>query len=186
MEIEKYMNENAVSGSGDSGTSSRSFGTVLSWLSDRTSPVFIIFTSNDHTILPPALKRKGRFDNIFWVDLPSAPEREDIFKVVIKKYKRNINDFDIKLLASSCPEYAGVEIDEAFKNALFHSFASGTQPNNTDVLQQIADIVPQSKIDAERIKKMRDEAASLTVATSSGEAKMIERPEERKITVGNG
>src|SRR5690606_32358306 len=82
-EVEKYLNTGAVSGHGDSGTSSRAFGSILTWLSDRKSPAFIICTSNDHLALPPALIRKGRFDEWFWCDLPNDAEREDIFRVVI-------------------------------------------------------------------------------------------------------
>ena len=80
--------------------SSRIFGTFLSWLNDRTNPAFIVATTNNHTLLPAALIRKGRFDQLFWVDLPNAEERKEIFNVVIKKYGRDPKDFSIKSLVS--------------------------------------------------------------------------------------
>lgn len=83
-EIEKALSNSAVSGSGDSGVSSRIFGTFLSWLNDRKNPAFIVATTNNHTLLPSALIRKGRFDQLFWVDLPTADERREIFNVLLK------------------------------------------------------------------------------------------------------
>lgn len=165
-EIEKYLNEDAVSGAGDSGTSSRSFGTLLSWLSDRESPIFIIATSNDHTRLPSALKRKGRFDEMFWVDLPSDKEREDICKVVIRKYKRDPKQYDIKELTKATKGFTGVEVDEAYKNALYTAFSNGVEINTALVLDEAKKVVPQSKLDEGHFASMREQAKTLTPASS--------------------
>ena len=82
LEIEKALNKAAVGGQGDSGTSSRSFGTLLTWLSDHKTPVFVIGTSNNFTILPPEMIRKGRFDELFWLDLPNEKDKQAIFSVL--------------------------------------------------------------------------------------------------------
>lgn len=155
-EIEKYLNNGATSGSGDSGTSSRSFGTLLSWLNDRTNPAFIVYTTNNHLILPDALIRKGRFDDLFWVDLPSEEERSDILKVVIKKYGRLVKDFKIPELVAASDEFSGAEIDNAFKDAMFAAFSDDKEIDNGHVVREFAAVVPQAKINEESITKMRN------------------------------
>ena len=100
-EIEKSMNVDAVSGRGDSGVSSRLFATLLTWMNDHTSPVFTIVTSNNFTILPPELIRKGRLSELFWIDIPDALERKDIWKVIIKRRKRDPKKFNLAELTLS-------------------------------------------------------------------------------------
>lgn len=155
-EIEKYLNSGATSGTGDSGTGSRSFGTLLSWLNDRKNPAFIIYTSNNHLALPPELTRKGRFDELFWIDLPTQDEREDIFKVVIKKYNRVPAKFDCAALAKATGEFTGSEIDNLFKDAMFKAFSENKEIDQSYVLSEIADTTPQSKINVEQISTMRN------------------------------
>ncbi|WP_395000743.1 AAA family ATPase [Acinetobacter sp.] len=156
-EIEKYLNTSAVSGSGDSGTGSRSFGSVLTWLSDRDSPAFIIATSNNHLILPVELIRKGRFDEWFWIDLPEQKEREDIFNVVIRKFKRNPEKFDIPALAMSAEKFTGAEIDNVFKDAMFRAFNEGKEVNEDHVIKEIELVTPQAVINEDRISAMRNQ-----------------------------
>lgn len=155
-EIEKYLNSGATSGQGDSGTSSRSFGTLLSWLSDRTSPAFIIFTSNNHLALPMELIRPGRFDQLFWIDLPTHDELLCVYDVVIRKYGRKVTDFDIPVLADASAGFTGAEIDNLFKDAMFKSFDSREEVGMKDVLHEIQALVPQSKINEEAITTMRN------------------------------
>lgn len=154
-EIEKYLNHGATSGQGDSGTSSRSFGTLLSWLNDRTNPAFIVFTTNNHLILPEALTRKGRFDDLFWVDLPTAEERTDILKVVIKKYGRDVKNFNIPELVDASEEFSGAEVDNAFKDAMFEAFSNDEEVTNKHVLKEFKALIPQAKTNEEAINKMR-------------------------------
>lgn len=155
-EIEKYLNSGATSGAGDSGTSSRSFGTLLSWLSDRTNPAFVIFTSNNHLALPIELIRKGRFDELFWIDLPANEERRDVFNVVIKKFKRNVKDFDLDELVLKSAEFTGAEIDNAFKDAMFTAFSENKEVTHKHVVKELEAVIPQAKTNSEAIGKMRD------------------------------
>ena len=154
-EIEKYLNVSATSGAGDSGTSSRSFGTLLSWLSDRNNPAFVIFTSNNHLALPVELIRKGRFDELFWIDLPDERERRDVINVVINKFKRNVSKFDINELVRRTADFTGAEIDNVFKDAMFAAFSEGKEVDQSYLVKEIMALTPQSKINAEAIEAMR-------------------------------
>lgn len=170
-EIEKYLNHNATSGAGDSGTSSRSFGTLLNWLNDRTNPAFIVYTTNNHLILPDALIRKGRFDELFWVDLPNESERLDILKVVITKYGRAEKDFNLPELVEASHDFSGAEIDNAFKDAMFEAFSAGTEVANAHVIHEFEQTVPQSKINEKSISEMRS-AVEGRLRLASGEANL--------------
>lgn len=181
-EIEKYLNSGATSGNGDSGTSSRSFGTLLSWLNDRTNPAFVVFTSNNHLALPPELVRKGRFDDIFWVDLPSVEERKDVFSVVIKKYGRDVKNFDIDELVVNSAEFTGSEIDNAFKAALFAAFAEDKEVSHKHVLKELVDTIPQSRTNSEHISAMRGKVEGLLRPASKNNPKLKSYMEEiRKV-----
>lgn len=175
-EIEKALNKDAVSGKGDTGTSSRSFGTLLSWMNDRTSPVFVIGTSNNFTILPPELIRKGRFDELFWISLPSAVELEEIFSVVLKKYKRIPASFDLKKLAKATKGWTGAEVDLLVQAALFNCFAKG-EPDITTarLLDEAAEMTPQSETNKVQYEEMANTArgklrmAAVETATSKAD-----------------
>lgn len=183
-EIEKYLNHGATSGSGDSGTSSRSFGTLLNWLNDRTNPAFIVYTTNNHLILPDALIRKGRFDELFWVDLPTPTERTDILNVVIKKYKRDAKQFDIPALVHASEHFSGAEIDNAFKDAMFEAFSADREVTNDFVIKEFESVVPQSKINEASISQMRD-AVEGRLRLASGENK-IATATNKLVSAGTG
>jgi len=169
-EVEKYLNENAVEGAGDSGTSSRSFGSFLTWLNDRTSHAFMAMTSNDHTILPAALVRKGRLDEMFWIDLPDVHDRLEIFQVVIKKYERDVNEFDPKVLAQRTDLFSGAEIEEVVKQGLYRAFSEGSELNQKHLEFEIEQSKPFAKYHPEKIAEMRNKAKDkLKVASVSGE-----------------
>ena len=157
-EMEKSMNTNAVSGAGDSGTSSRMFATLLSWLNDRTCPAFIVATSNNFTIMPPELLRKGRFDELFWLDLPDQAERKEIWNVVIKKYKRDPKNFSISDLASKSDGFVGSEIEAVFQSAMYDAFYKDKEVEDDHVINQLKDTQPQSKVNQVSLDKMRDAA----------------------------
>lgn len=159
-EIEKSLNKSATSGTGDSGTSSRLFATLLNWMSEHTSPVFIVGTSNDFTVLPPELLRKGRFSELFWLDLPDQAERQDIWRVIIRRHKRNVAEFNVMELAEASDKYTGAEIQEAFISAMTSAFSNNTEVTQTHVLAAIKDMKPQAEINPAQLQKMRDEAAN--------------------------
>lgn len=169
-EIEKSLNVSAVAGTGDSGTSSRMFATLLTWLSDRTSPVFIISTSNNHLILPPELVRPGRFDAAFWVDLPTMEERKDIFEVVIKKYKRDPKKFDTKKLAKQTENFTGAEIEELFKASLFRAFSHSRELLDSDIIYEFSKFKPHASMFPDQLAAMRAAAkGKLKIAGKDGE-----------------
>jgi ATP-dependent 26S proteasome regulatory subunit len=167
-EVEKGLHKEAVAGRGDSGTSSRAFATILSWLNDRQSSAFIVVTSNDFTVLPAAFVRKGRFDELWWVDLPSDKEREEIFRIVLSKYKREVKPFNLKTLVRSSEGYTGAEIDAAFVDAMFHAFADNSREVTTlDVVDALNRTKPLSITNKEELETMRLKAAGLLRPVSS-------------------
>jgi SpoVK/Ycf46/Vps4 family AAA+-type ATPase len=101
-EIEKGFSGSQSSGSTDGGTSSRVFGSFLSWMQEKTKAVFVVATANDVSKLPPEFLRKGRFDELFFVDLPDLRERTQIWEIVIQRYGREPGDFDVVVLTSGC------------------------------------------------------------------------------------
>lgn len=139
----------------DAGTTSRVFGTFVTWLQEKTAPVFVVATANDITQLPPELLRKGRFDEIFFVDLPSADERGDIFRIHIAKRKRDPGKFDIGALAAASEGFSGAEIEQAVISALFDSFESGGDVTTEHILKAIEETVPISVTMAEQIDYLR-------------------------------
>lgn len=155
-EIEKSLSNDAVSGRGDTGTSSRGFGTLLSWLSDRTNPAFIVGTTNNHTILPDALIRKQRFDDLFWVDLPNKLERQEIWNVVIKKYGRDPKKFNIPSLVAKTYNFTGAEIDSLFSDAMFSSFSSNIEISEKHIDAELVDFRPQAILKPENVTFLRE------------------------------
>ena len=154
-EIEKGFAGSRTSGSSDGGTSSRVFGTFLSWLQERSEPVFVVATANDVNQLPPELLRKGRFDEIFSVDLPNQTEREAILRIQIARYHRDPDAFDILSLASQTDGLTGSEIEQLFIDSLYEAFSHHTEPTDLTVVGQMQNLVPLSKLMKEQIAKLR-------------------------------
>jgi hypothetical protein len=154
-EIEKAL----ATGFGDSGTSMRVFGTILSWMQEKTKPVFIVATANNIALLPPELLRRGRFDEIFFLDLPTAKEREEIFKVHIAKRNRQPENFDIPALAQASAGYVGAEIEQAVIEAMYVAFNDPQQPGRefttADMLKVVDKMVPLSKSQREIVESLR-------------------------------
>ena len=175
-EIEKALNRDAVSGKGDTGTSSRSFATLLTWLSDHKSPVFVIGTSNDHTKLPTEFTRKGRFDELFWIDLPTIEERKEIFNVLLKRNSRDPKKFQVDKLAEAAESFTGAEIEQVIIGALFDRFSvDGKDITTTNLMDEINATQPLAKTAAADIEEMRKKAeGKLRVATSSGVVRSVE------------
>lgn len=160
-ELEKAF---ASGGESDGGVSQRVFGSFLAWLQDRQGDVFVIATSNDITQLPPEFIRKGRFDEVFFVDLPREKAREEIFRIHLRKRNQDPSRFDIEALAKSCDGYSGAEIEQAVVGALYGAFAAGTALTTEMLLAEIAATRPLSGTMWEQISELREWAATRTVA----------------------
>lgn len=155
-EIEKAFAGSSAKQSHDSGVSSRVLGTFLTWLQDHTSPVFIIATSNDVTALPPELTRKGRWDSMMFVDLPTQEEREEILRIHLKKRGRKPEAFDCPALAGLSEGFSGAELEQAVIDAMFAGFSdNGREFATRDVRNAIGTSVPLSKTMAESVASLR-------------------------------
>ncbi|MBN2705635.1 MAG: AAA family ATPase [Deltaproteobacteria bacterium] len=164
--------EKAFSGSsgaaGDSGTSARILGTFLTWMQEKTKPVFIIATGNDVAQLPPELMRKGRFDEIFFVDLPSTTERQAIFKVLLEKVRPVIRQFNLEKLAQATTDYSGAEIEQIIYDAMFNAFDENQREfTETDILASVSEIIPISRLMSEKINALKAWAAQRTRKANS-------------------
>lgn len=155
-EIEKGFSGLGSSGQTDGGTTARVFGTFLTWLQEKKTPVFVVATSNNVSQMPPELLRKGRFDEIFYVDLPSKEERKAIFKIHLEKRKRNATAFNLDALAGLTAGYSGSEIEEVIVSALYDAFDSGAELQQQHLESVITTLIPLSKTMEEQIKSIRD------------------------------
>ena len=154
-EIEKGFSGSKSSGSTDGGTSARVFGSLLSWLQEKTKPVFLVATANDVSQLPPELLRKGRFDEMFFVDLPNPQEREAIWRIVVAKHRRDAESFDVAQLARASEGLTGSEIEQVFIEALYAAFDAEDEPNDLGIAGVLTEFVPLSKLMAEQITALR-------------------------------
>jgi len=160
-EIEKGFA--SVVGSGDSGTSARVFGTFLTWMQEKEKPVFVIATGNDIANLPPELMRKGRFDEIFFVDLPTYEERMEILRVHLARVRPVIRNYDVAFLAGETEGFSGAEIEQSIINAMYNAFDDGEREFSTeDILRGAREVIPIAKLMSERIEKLRDWASERT------------------------
>jgi SpoVK/Ycf46/Vps4 family AAA+-type ATPase len=160
----------ATQGAADGGVSSDALGTFLTWMQERKSNVFVIATANDVSKLPPELLRKGRFDELFFVDLPTQREREAIVAVTLKQYKREMGATAVERVARACRGFTGSEIAAVVPEALFTAFADGKRELTSDDLCKVAaTVVPLSKTAAEKIEALRDWAKSRARPASEGE-----------------
>jgi len=155
-EMEKGFSGTQSSGISDGGTTARVFGTFISWLADKTAPCFVVATANDVSALPPELLRKGRFDEIFFVDLPSQNERKEIFAIHLKKRGRNPDEFDLDHLTESSAGYSGAEIEQAVISALYDAFDLDRDVNTGDILATLSQSVPLSMTMKESIDLLRE------------------------------
>jgi len=153
-EIEKGF-ASAASQSTDGGVSRRMFGEMLTWMQEHKEPVFIIATANDIEALPPELLRKGRFDEIFFVDLPVLEARGQIFSVHLRKRQRDPARFDVAKLAEASQGFSGAEIEQAIISALHTAFAAGAELSTEGILQELKNSPPLSVTMAERMAALR-------------------------------
>ncbi|MBX3731263.1 MAG: AAA family ATPase [Verrucomicrobiae bacterium] len=154
-EIDKAFAGSSGSGSTDGGTTARVFGTFLTWLSEKTAPVFVVATANDISHLPPELLRKGRLDEIFFVDLPAGPERAEILRVHLVKRGRNPDDFDLPALNAAAHDFSGAEVEEAINSALYEAFSEKEPLATRHVLAALRQTVPLARTMDEQISRLR-------------------------------
>ncbi len=179
-EIDKALAGSTSASGSDGGTASRVFGTLLTWLSEKTAPVFVIATANDISHLPPELLRKGRLDEIFFVDLPLAAEREEMFRIHLKRRGRNPAEFDAAELARGSDGFSGAEIEEAIISALFDSFSRQVPLDTSIIRASLAETVPLSKTMNEELSRLRNWAAG-RARPASGTATRSNEESRRKI-----
>jgi len=158
-ELEKGFSGTGSSNNSDGGTAARVFGSFITWLQEKTSPVFVIATANNVDELPPEMMRKGRFDEIFFVDLPSPPERREICEIHLKRRGRNPADFDLDLLAVKSEGMTGAEIEQAVVSALFDEYDRHGKAGvltTAGVVQSLVETVPLSRTMKEKIAALRN------------------------------
>lgn len=161
-EIEKGLSTD----SSDGGTSRRVLGTLLTWMAERESAAFVVATANDIQSLPPELLRKGRLDEIFFVDLPDLDVRKTIFTIHLKKRDLDPKDFDVDLLAKESEGFSGAEIEQSIVSGLYSVVGSSGHLNNDILFDEIKNTRPLSVIMAEKINGMRIWALDRTVSAN--------------------
>jgi len=180
-EIEKGLSGSQSSGQTDGGVTSRVFGTFLTWMQEKTAPVFVLATSNNIAQLPPEMLRKGRFDEIFFCDLPSEKIRRDIFKIHLSTHNKDILDqFDLERLAKDSPLFSGAEIEQAVKDGMFNAFSQKRRLSESDVDSAIKSTYPLAKTMREGIRDMREWASARARMASSGDIESVEKKDGEK------
>ena len=167
-ELEKvFAGSGPDSASADAGVSSRLLASFLSWMQDRKAPVFVAATCNNVTVLPPELIRKGRFDELFFVDLPNQTERKQIFSIQLTKRKRNPAGFDLDKVAAAAKGYSGAEIDAAVQGGLYAAYSEKKPLSTQSLLDALSQTVPLSVTRAEEIATLRGWAETRAVPASA-------------------
>ena len=174
-EIEKAFATSG--GSDDGGLSTRVLGGFLSWMQERSSNVFVVATANDIQRLPPELLRKGRFDEIFFVDLPGEDARVQLFRLYLTRRGQSADSFDIAALAAAAIGFSGAEIEQAVVSALYGAFSSHTDLSTGALLDEISRTRPLSRIMGERLDALRSWASDRTVPAAGKAA-----PRARAVT----
>ena len=183
-ELEKGFSGTGSSGQTDGGTTSRVFGTFITWLQEKQSSVFVIATANNVSALPPELLRKGRFDEIFFVDLPSQSERADIFGIHIAKKNRDASSFDVDALVAASQGFSGSEIEQAVISALYDCYEDDKAELTTErLLKSVEEIIPLSYTMKEMIDSMREWSKSRARRASKGGDLSKDGSEGRKLEI---
>lgn len=166
-EIEKALSGWASSNHTDGGISSRVFGTLLTWMQEKTSPTYLVATANNIASLPPEILRKGRFDEIFFVDLPNDEDRREIVKIHLAKKNRSYEKFNISELVEASCNYTGAEIESCIIDAMYKGFHHNREFNTQDVVSSLKEITPISKTMEEEITNLRKWATTRARYASS-------------------
>lgn len=177
-EIEKALS-GATSGAADGGVSGDALGVILSWMQDRAGSVFVVATANDVRALPPELLRKGRFDELFFVDLPTTGERAAILRAALKAHGRAADGVDVAEVARACQDFTGAEVAALVPDALYAAFADGERPIATaDLLAAAKGCAPLARTAGEKIEQLRSWA--------KGRARVASLPESTTTTGARG
>jgi len=155
-ELEKAFSGVSGAGASDAGVAERVFSTFLIWLQEKTKPVFVIATANRIDQLPPELVRKGRFDEIFFIDLPTKPERHAIFDIHLRRRNREPRLFDLESLAAQSADYTGAEIEAAIISAMYNTFPEERDITTDDITRALKETVPLSRTAQEHIAYIRN------------------------------
>ncbi|MBI5659758.1 MAG: AAA family ATPase [Nitrosomonadales bacterium] len=160
-----------IGGAGDSGVATRVFGTLLTWMEEKTQPVFVVATANNIDLLPPELLRKGRMDEIFFVGLPAARDRADILMIHLARRQRAPADFDIPAVVHATEGFSGAELEEVVVDALYEAYSSSGRTLKTEhLLGSAREIIPLSRSRSRDIETLRQWAAiHCRMAAESGE-----------------
>lgn len=165
-EIDKAFASNESNG--DSGTSNRVLGTFVSWLSEKTKPVFVVGTANNISALPAEVIRKGRFDEIFFLDLPLQEEREEIFKIHIQEFRsQNWELFDYKKFSKLSESFSGAEIRQSIIEAMYFAFHEEREFTTQDICHAIKNTVPLSELDTKQMQILQNWASSGRIRPAS-------------------
>ncbi len=175
-EIEKGLSGVASSGQSDGGTTARVFGALLTWLQEKTAPVFVVATANRIELLPPELLRKGRFDEIFFIDLPAAPERHEILRIHVARRGRKAEAFDLARLAQLAEGFSGAELEQAVISALYDAFAEQVDLGQGHLERAVKESVPLAATMREEIGRLREWAHTRTRPASSQPAEEVPKP----------
>ncbi|MFN5242416.1 MAG: AAA family ATPase [Aphanizomenon sp.] len=155
-ELDKSFAGSGGSGDSDGGTSNRIFGSFLTWMQEKKSPVFVMATANRVERLPGEFLRKGRFDEIFFVDLPTPEERQDIFGIHLTKRREEIARFDLEQLAKMSDGFSGAEIEQAVVAAMYEAFAQDREFTQLDIIAALKSTLPLSRTMQEQVTALRD------------------------------
>jgi hypothetical protein len=175
-EIEKALSGAGSSSYSDGGTAARVFATFATWLQEKRSSVFVVATANAVTSLPSELIRRGRWDEIFFIDLPGDVERGEIFRIHIERCGRDPAKFDLDRLAEACPGFSGAEIEQAVVAALFDVFDDHRDLSDEAILSQLETIIPLSKSMEEQVSALRSWALTRARLASDTRAVAVKRP----------
>ncbi|GAB4295971.1 MAG: AAA family ATPase [Oscillatoriaceae cyanobacterium] len=174
-EIDKAFGNITSGRDGDSGTGRRVFGTLITWMQEKTSPVFIVATANNVAILPAELLRKGRFDEIFFLNLPTEKERLEIFKVHLQRLRPSrLRDFDLPLLANLARDFSGAEIEQVIVDAMHRAFAQRRDFTTEDIVMAMEETVPLAAIAQDQIAVLKHWAARSGARTASLDNRLVE------------
>ena len=191
-EIDKAFGNITSGVDGDSGTSRRVFGSLITWMQEKTSPVFIVATANNVQILPAELLRKGRFDEIFFLNLPTELEREEIFKVHLNKWRpQRLREFDLPTLAAKAKNFSGAEIEQVLIDAMHRAFGNSDNEQKRDfttedILESISSTVPLATIASRQIEELKQWAAQAGARTASIDVALSEDLKKRTTEYGIG
>lgn len=169
-ELDKAFSGSAGSSDSDGGTSSRIFGSFLTWMQEKESPVFVMATANRVERLPGEFLRKGRFDEIFFVDLPNTQERSDIFRIHLQKRRSDISRFDLEQLANLSEGFSGAEIEQALVAAMYDAFAQDREFTQLDIIAALKSTLPLSRTMTEQVNALREWAHQRARPASSSVA----------------